>query len=147
MRYNIVFYMIRSIEGNGYIFPSEIEQNNINLELSASAIWTIPCANLNRLTLPPKITFKAVENKTPIDLLMHKVNENGNVYFVDTQYGKFYFRIKNIHKYHNQYIGSFLPFKIKLAMVEPMNIMQMEEVCKKYKFFFVGETTKQHMFL
>ena len=82
-----------------------------------------------------KLTFKAVDNGKEVDLPMKHVNNN--LFSITTNYGEFYFYIKFDPK--KEYIGCLNQGRVKMAIVEPLDLIQLEEVCLKHKFFFVGE--------
>ena len=62
---------------------------------------------------------------------------NNNLFSITTNYGEFYFYIKFDPK--KEYIGCLNQGRVKMAIVEPLDLIQLEEVCLKHKFFFVGE--------
>ena len=154
-----VYYMIPSLKGIGYIFPEELEdnENDIQYDFSASAVFVIKQPNqvlgtseeftinngklekfpdiLAPFNPAPIYTIKAVDNGGSLDYSMTSVS--GNLYAVKTEnYGHFYFQlVPNF----SQYIGEEME-ECRLCLVKPLDIIRLEDVCREYRFFFVGES-------
>lgn len=156
---NKVYYMIPSLEGDGYIFPEELgdNENDILYDFSASAVFVIKQPNqvlktsedftvtngklekcpdiLAPFNPAPIYTIKAVNDGVSLDYNMSLVS--GNLYAVKTEkYGYFYFEF--IHNF-NKYIGKEME-ECRLCLVKPLDIIRLEDVCREHRFFFVGES-------
>ena len=81
------------------------------------------------------LTFKAIDKGNEVDLPMKHIDNN--LFSVTTNYGEFYFYIKYDPK--KEYISCFNQDRVKMAIVEPLDLMKLEEVCLEHQFFFVGE--------
>lgn len=135
-----VKYLIHKMDQDTGIFhyvPMSEAEIGEKEDMGYSACWglLIPCEVVDRLDdnfyASVQLTFKAVDNGSEKDLPMRHVNNN--LFAVDTRYGIFYFYIKKWP------YDRTLPHKVKLAMVEPLDVIKLEEACLNHKFFFVGE--------
>lgn len=159
MFYAKVYYMIPSLNGDGYIFPEELEnkENDIQYDFSASAVFVIKQPNqvletsedfnvtngklekcpdiLIPFNPAPIYTIKAINNGVSIDYNMISVSRN--LYVVKTErYGYFYFELT---PYFSQYIGKEME-ECRLCLVKPLDIIRLEDACREHRFFFVGES-------
>ena len=116
----------------GLVFPSEILQNTY-----ASGLWAIDLMEYEMM--PNNFEFDAVDNNELQTLKMTRVNRS--VFQVDTdKYGKFYFRVINIHFRYNKYVGKskLINSSCRLYQIVSMDIQKLNNTCLDKGFFFVG---------
>lgn len=135
-----VKYLIHTMDrdtGILHYVPMSEAKIGENEDMGYSACWglLIPSEAVDRFNndfyTSVQLTFKAVDNGSEKDLPMRHVNNN--LFAVDTPYGTFYFYIK-MWPYDKTF-----QHKVKMAMVEPLDVIKLEEACLNHKFFFVGE--------
>ena len=139
-----VRYLILSSAGEenikGYKAFSEVELEERD-NMGYSTIWALLIPNGigvrfdNNFYKSLSLTFKAIDKGKEADLPMMHIDNN--LFSVATNYGEFYFYIKYDPK--KEYIGCFNQGRVKMAIVEPLDLIKLEEACFEHKFFFVGE--------
>ena len=139
-----VRYLILSSDDNehikGYKAFSEVELGEHD-NMGYSTIWALLIPNGigvrfdNNFYKSLSLTFKAIDKGKEVDLPMKYIDNN--LFSVTTNYGEFYFYIK--HDPKKEYIGCFNQGRVKMAIVEPLDLIKLEEACLEHQFFFVGE--------
>lgn len=136
-----VKYLIRSVKNNqvGFAFMDEVEMGDHEDMGHSSILGLLIPENIvdkfnENFYKSINLTIKAVDNGNEQILPMNHVNNN--LFSVNTPYGVCYFIIK--HHAGLNYIGGKFQ-NVKLAFLEPLDMMKLEELCLNNKFFFVGE--------
>ncbi len=115
-------------EKTGFVFPKEVDDD----ECGFPGLFVI---EENQGKLNEQYTIDAIQNSKRVTLTLKK--HERNTFVTRTNVGIFYFtayRTKNTYVGSRHHLQNHNPFWI----LDPVNTKQLEEVCQKHDFFFVG---------
>jgi hypothetical protein len=128
---NVVYYLVRSLSKNGYLFPNEEDVSEPSQANSA-------CFAFIKGT--EELTIKAIDKGDPIDIRLNKVKPESRFWYAHTPYGVIYFKVNSKRI---KYVGKKLSQSVRLNWLNPINILKLEELCVNNGFFFVGQTEQE----
>lgn len=131
-----VFYLIYSHKEQGYINPSEINEDEWDANGCGTGILALIGTNDDGYhPLPRVFQIKAVYgvdertyNMEFVERTLCKVSPE--------HFGDIFFKVS--WKHRQQYVGRDERI-CRFATLTPTDIMRLEELCLEYRFFFIGE--------
>ena len=124
---NKVLLLCDSYREEGLIFPKETDG-----ECGFPGFFVI---EENQGKLNEQYTIDAIQSSKRVTLALNK--RDRNVFVTKSNVGIFYFMA---HRINDTYVGKIncLQNHNPFWVLEPVNTKQLEDVCQKHDFFFVG---------
>lgn len=130
-----VFYLVYSLERQGYVKPSGLSEEDWDANGCGAGVFALIETNDEGYRhLPRVLQIKAVWQGNERIYNMEFVERN--LCKVSPEYfGDIFFRVS--WKHRQQYVG--WGNIRRFAILTPTDIMRLEELCLEHRFFFVGE--------
>lgn len=125
-----IYYLIYSPERDGYVLPSELDEEE--LELYRVGVFALFATKKDK-PVPRCFHIRAINTGKEVDLPI-LIDERNRCYAQLNNGEYIFFRIQ----WHNKlrYVGDKGP--TKFATLTPLDVTRLEELCLEQKFFFVG---------
>lgn len=132
---NIVYYLCETDkpEQDGLVFVKELDSNTYSL-----GNWYIEIRPNERN--PKFLEFDAIIDNAQQKLILNRFNRN--IYIIELKnLGIVYMRLVRAFERHKKYIGNskLISCDSKLFQIVPMNVQELESLCRETGFYFIGK--------
>lgn len=130
-----VLYFLHDAEQGGYVHYTEKETSEHSDSMTSKFILALDNEDLVGKS---EIQFMAVKKRKLKKYKLVVINCSGKnhksaISFVETEYGVFWFHLKNFGKYKGKTFNG-----LKMWELEPFSNSILETICLEKQFFFIG---------